>query len=148
MVAALAAEAGLPDGVLNIIHGNHVSIFVQPGDIILRLQSLNVLEVWNLVHLSILLYLCPDSFNQRVVPQHPHWYARIIVHDLTWMEFLAQEIAKYICDDDDINAILLTSSNTVRCSCFYIILNIQLQLPDIKILDIEAPFSLHYAYFS
>lgn len=72
MVAALAAEAGLPDGVLNIIHGNHVSIFVQPGDIFLRLQTLNVLEVWNLVHLSILLYLCPDSFNQRVVPQHPH----------------------------------------------------------------------------
>lgn len=33
MVAALAAEAGLPDGVLNIVHGSHVSICVQQVDI-------------------------------------------------------------------------------------------------------------------
>lgn len=29
MIAALAAEAGLPAGVLNIIHGNHVSLCLE-----------------------------------------------------------------------------------------------------------------------
>lgn len=52
LVAALAAEAGLPDGVLNIVHGNHVSICVQKEDI---LTSPNLEQCWSFLSSFICL---------------------------------------------------------------------------------------------